>query len=285
MTRSTRRRLMDRLFASLCLAAAALSVAMLLLLLGKILTDGIGRLSFDFVSKGLSSRPARTGILPAILGSLWTMALTAIVAVPLGVAAAVYLEEFQTRKSRLTRIVQLSIANLAGVPSIVYGLLGLAVFVRGAGMGSSVLAGALTLGLLILPTVILVTQEALRAVPRAYREASLGLGVTTWGTIRHQVLPNAAPGILTGLILALSRAIGETAPLVVVGAVVGVVSSPSSPGDRYTALPVQIFNWARDSKPGFHDAAAAAIVVLMAALLLMNSVAIVLRNRAQKRLS
>lgn len=284
MTNLARRRRADKLFGALCLAAAGVGVLLLLLLIGKILADGMGRLDLSFLTHKLSSRPKRTGILPAILGSLWTMALTALVAVPLGVAAAVYLEEFQTRKTRLTRFIQLNIANLAGVPSIVYGLLGLAVFVRGAGLGNSVLAGALTMSLLILPMVIIVTQEALRAVPKAYREASLGLGSTPWQAIRHQVLPTAAPGILTGVILALSRALGETAPLIVVGAVVGVVAAPSGPGDRYTALPIQIFNWARDAKAEFHDAAAAAIVVLMVALLLMNSFAIVLRNRAQKRL-
>lgn len=276
------RRAADRLFGALCLGAALAALSTLLLLLGKLLLDGMGRLDLRFVLDRLSSRPWRTGILPAILGSLWLMALTALVAVPLGVAAAVYLEEFQARKTRLGRFVQLNIANLAGVPSVVYGLLGLAAFVRGAGLGSSVLAGALTMGLLILPTVILVTQEALRTVPQAYREASLGLGATPWTTIRRQVLPHAAPGILTGVILALSRALGETAPLVVVGAVVGIVSSPTGPSDRFTALPIQIFNWSRDAKPGFHDAAASAIVVLMIGLLAMNSLAIVLRGRARR---
>lgn len=274
------RRAADRLFAAVCLGAALVALGLLLLILGRLLLDGLGRLRLDFVFGRLSSRPWRTGVFPAVLGSLWLMALTALVAIPLGVAAAVYLEEFQTRKTGLGRFVQLNIANLAGVPSVVYGLLGLAVFVRGAGLGSSVLAAALTLSLLILPMVILVTQEALRAVPRAYREASLSLGATPWTTIRRQVLPHAAPGILTGVILALSRALGETAPLVVIGAVVGVVSSPTSPSDRFTALPIQIFNWSRDAKPGFHDAAASAIVVLMAGLLAMNALAIFLRNRA-----
>lgn len=275
------RRLKDRLFGLLCLGAAALAAGLLVLLVGRILLDGLPRLSLGFVVGRLSSRPWRTGIGPAILGSLWTVALTALVAVPVGIGAAVYLEEFAPR-TRLARLVSLNVANLAGVPGVVYGLLGLAVFVRGARLGSSVLAAALTLALLALPTVILVTQEALRAVPQSLREASLGLGATPWQTIRGQVLPVAAPGMLTGVILAMSRALGETAPLVVVGAVVGVVSAPTSPGDRFTALPIQIFNWSRDARPGFHAAAASAIVVLMAGLLLMNSVAIVLRNRARR---
>ncbi len=276
------RRAADRLFGAACLAAALMALSILVLLLGKLLLDGLGRLDLRFVTGRLSSRPWRTGVMPAIMGSLWLMGLTALVAVPLGVAAAVYLEEFQARKTRLGRFVQVNIANLAGVPSVVYGLLGLAVFVRGAGLGSSVWAGALTMSLLILPTVILVTQEALRAVPQAFREASLGLGATTWKTIRLQVLPYAAPGILTGVILSLSRALGETAPLVVVGAVVGVVTPPSSPSDRFTALPIQIFNWSRDAIPGFHDAAASAIVVLIAGLALMHSVAIFWRGRARR---
>ncbi len=276
------RRLKDRLFGGLCFGAAALAAGLLVLLLGRILLDGLPHLSPAFVVGRLSSRPWRTGIGPAIMGSLWTVALTALVAVPLGVGAAVYLEELVPRPTRLTRLVQLNVANLAGVPGVVYGLLGLAAFVRGARLGSSVLAAALTLSLLALPTVILVTQGALRAVPRSLREASLGLGATPWQTIRGQVLPAAAPGILTGVILALSRVLGETAPLVVIGAVVGVVSAPTTPGDRFTALPIQIFNWARDAKPGFHAAAATGIVVLMAALLAMNSVAVLLRARARR---
>ena len=255
-------------------------MGLVVLLLGRVLLDGLPRLSPGFALGRLSSRAWRTGVGPAVAGSLWTVALTGLVAVPVGVAAAVYLEELAVRRTRLARIVALNVANLAGVPGVVYGLLGLAVFVRGARLGSSVLAAALTLALLVLPTVILVTGQALRSVPAGLREASLGLGATPWTTMRHQVLPAAAPGILTGVILSLARALGETAPLVVVGAVVGVVPAPSSPTDRFTALPVQIFNWSRDADPGFHAAAAAAIVVLIGILLALGAVAAGLRARA-----
>ncbi len=276
------RRQIDRLFGLMCLSAAGLAAALLVFLLGRILLDGLPRLSPGFVLGRLSSRAWRTGVEPAVAGSLWTVALTAVVAVPVGVAAAIYLEELSARRARLARLVALNVANLAGVPGVVYGLLGLAVFVRGARLGSSVLAAALTLALLVLPTVILVTGQALRSVPAGLREASLGLGASPWATIRHQVLPAAAPGILTGVILALARALGETAPLVVVGAVVGVVSAPSSPADRFTTLPVQIFNWSRDADPGFHAAAAAAIVVLMAILLALSAASTWLRARAAR---
>lgn len=276
------RRLADRLFGGLCLGAASLAAFLVLFLLGRLLLDGLPRLDLGFVLGPLSSRPGRTGVGPAVLGSLGVLVLAALVAVPLGVAAAVYLEEFQAGRTRLKSLVQLAVTNLAGVPGVVFGLLGLAAFVRGAGLGSSLLAAALTLALLALPTVVLVTQEALRAVPTGLREASLGLGASPWATICHQVLPSAAPGILTGVVLALSRVLGETAPLIVVGAVVGVVSAPTGPGDRFTTLPVQIYNWSRDAKPGFHAAAAAAIVVLVAGQLAMNGAALWLRSRARR---
>lgn len=276
------RRLLDRLFGLLCFGAAAFAAALLVFLVGRILVDGLPRLSPAFVVGRLSSRAWRTGVGPAVAGSLWTVAFTALIAVPVGVAAAIYLEELSVRRARLARLVALNVANLAGVPGVVYGLLGLAVFVRGARLGSSVIAASLTLALLVLPTVILVTGQALRSVPAGLREASLGLGASPWATIRHQVLPAATPGILTGVILALGRALGETAPLVVVGAVVGVVSAPVSPADRFTTLPVQIFNWSRDADPDFHTAAAAAIVVLMAILMVFGASAAWLRARAAR---
>ena len=276
------RRALDRLFGGLCLGAAALSTLILALLLGRLFADGLPRLDLGFVLGPLSSRPGRTGVGPALLGSLWIVALTAAIAVPVGVAAAVHLEELRARRNPLTRLVQLGVANLAGVPGVVVGLLGLAAFVRGAGMGSSVLAASLTLSLLALPTVVLVTQEALRAVPNGLREASMGLGARPWATVWHQVLPSAGPGILTGVVLAVSRVLGETAPLVVIGAVVGVVPSPGSPSDRFTTLPVQIYNWSRDAQPGFRGAAAGAIVVLVGVVLALNALAIVLRSRARR---
>lgn len=280
-----RRRRADNLFKYLCYAAAAVGVILLVVFLVKMYSDGIGRLSAHFITDPLSSRPKRTGIWPAVVGSFYVMLLTAVIAVPIGIAAAVYLEEFNTKRNRIVDFIQLNIANLAGVPSIVYGLLGLAIFVRWMALRESILSGALTMSLLILPMVIIVTQEALKAVPKSYREGSLALGSTQWQAIRHQVLPSASPGILTGIILALSRAIGETAPLIVVGAASYVSTLPHNLRDRYTVLPIQIFDWAGESRKGFNDAAASAIIVLIVALLALNSLAIYLRARARKKLS
>ena len=278
-----KRKRVDRLFRGMCFFAASLGVFLLALFLYKIVVDGLARLSWSFITSNLSSRPQRTGIWPAIVGSTYVMILTGVIAVPMGVAAAVYLEEFNTRKSRLTEFIQLNIANLAGVPSIVYGMLGLAVFVRWLAMKESVIAGALTMSLLILPMVIIITQEALRAVPRGYRDGSLALGSTYWQAIRYQVLPAAAPGIFTGIILSISRAVGETAPLIVVGAAAYVSSLPQNLGDRYTVLPIKIFDWAGEAKKGFNQDAATGILVLMIALLLLNSFAIYLRARARAK--
>lgn len=278
-----RRKRADGVFRILCFLAASFGVLILILFLYKICIDGIGRFSWQFIHASLSSRPSRTGIWPAVLGSIWIMVLTGMIAVPMGVAAAIYLEEFNSRKNRLTEFIQLNIANLAGVPSIVYGMLGLAVFVRWMSLKESVISGALTMSLLILPMVIIITQEALRAVPKGYRDGSLALGSTYWQAIRHQVLPSALPGIFTGIILSISRTVGETAPLIVVGAAAYVSGVPRGIGDRYTVLPIKIFDWAEESKHGFNEAAATAILVLMVALLLLNSVAIYLRARARLR--
>lgn len=279
---ASRRRRLDLAFRTVCFGAAGLGVLLLAVLLYRIFADGLPKLSLEFIKSDLSSRPVRSGIFPAIAGSLIVMLVTSMIAVPIGVGAAVYLEEFNVKKNRFTRFIQLNISNLAGVPSIVYGLLGLAVFVRAANMGYSVLAGALTMALLILPMIIIVTQESLRAVPSSFREASLGLGSTQWQSIRHQVLPSALPGIFTGIILAVSRALGETAPLIVVGAVAGVVGIPPNLGSRYTVLPMQIYTWSSDARVEAHAVAATGIVVLMAVLLLLNSVVIVLRSRATR---
>ncbi len=272
----------DAAFRYLCFFAAAFGVLLLLILLYKIFADGLSRVSFDFLKSGLSRRAGKTGIWPAVVGSLYVMALTAVIAIPLGVSAAIYLEEFTRKKNRLTRFIQVNISNLAGVPSIVYGLLGLALFNRWMHLGASVWSGALTMAILILPMVIIVTQEALKAVPNSYREGSLALGSTPWQAIRRQVLPNAFSGILTGIILSISRAIGETAPLIAVGAVAYVTSLPTPHNPKYTVLPILIFDWAGEARPGFDKAAAGAIVVLIVSLLLLNSVAIFLRGRARK---
>jgi phosphate transport system permease protein len=277
------RRIKDKMFTWLCLGALGVAAMMLLILLAKVASEGAGRLSLDFLTSKGSRNAAKAGVYPALIGSLWIVTLSGLIAVPVGVSAAIYLEEFQRRKTKLTNFIQLNIANLAGVPSIVYGLLGLGLFVFVAKLGRSVLSGSLTMSLLILPTIILVAQEALRAVPSSYRDGSLALGATRWQTIRRQVLPAAMPSIYTGIILSLSRAIGETAPLITVGAATYMSFAPSSPSDKFTVLPIQIFDWANRPGADFQRNAAAAILVLMVVLLGMNSVAIFLRSRARAK--
>lgn len=278
-----RRRRAGAVFQAVCIGSIGFSILTLALLLFDVAKDGAGWLSLDLLTHYPSRIPARAGIKSAILGTLWMMGLTAAVSFPIGVGAAVYLEEYAP-KNWFTRILQTNIANLAGVPSIVYGILGLAIFVRFAGLGRSVLAGALTLALLVLPVIIIASQEAIKAVPGSLREASYGIGATKWQTIRYQVFPVALPGILTGTILSLSRAIGETAPLIMIGALTFIAFPPTSPMDPFTVLPIQIFNWTAKPQREFHELAAAAIIVLLALLLVMNAAAIFLRNRYQKRI-
>jgi phosphate transport system permease protein len=239
----------------------------------------------DLLTQPLSARPARAGMLQGIVGSLILTAFVIVIALPLGVGAAVYLEEY-AGDTGPTRFIRTNIRNLAGVPAIVYGLLGLAVFVTLLGMGQSAIAGGLTLGILVLPIIVITTSEALRAVPNSIREAALGVGATRWEMIRSHVLPYAAPGVLTGTILALARAFGETAPLIMVGAVVGTFNSTDPIGmlsGSYTALPTVIFNWAREPQDEFRALTAAAIVVLLVVILLVNAAAIILRNRYDRR--
>jgi phosphate transport system permease protein len=276
------RRVKDRLFVTFGFASTLLALVALATLLVDVVGDGAGRLSWDFFTSYPSRRAESAGIFPALVGSLYVMLLTAAIAIPFGVAAAVYLEEYG-RRGRLSRLIEINITNLAGVPSIIYGLLGLGLFVRMMSMGRSVLAGACTLALLVLPVVILTTREALRAVPPSLREGSYALGATKWQTIWHQVLPAAFPGIMTGLILALSRAVGETAPLVTLGALTYVPFAPSDIWSPFTVLPIQIYVWVSRPQVAFADNAAAAIVVLLGFLLLMNAGAIVLRDRLQKQ--
>lgn len=278
---SASRLLGDRLLQVFALLVLALVLAALATLLFDVVRDGAGRLNWQFLTSGSSSRAANAGIYPGLMGSLWLMTLTAAMAVPLGVAAAIYLEEYGG-SGRLAHLIELNIANLAGVPSIVYGLLGLGLFVRALGMGSSVLTGAATLTLLVLPVVILSTREALRTVPRTTREASYALGATKWQTVWHQVLPSALPGIMTGLILALSRAVGETAPLIAVGAITFISFPPDGIWSPFTALPIQIFNWVSRPDAAFAENAAAGILVLLVLLLTMNAMAIVWRDRLQR---
>lgn len=237
----------------------------------------------DFLQSFGSRFPEKAGIKAAIWGSLWTIIVTIAIAVPIGVAAAVYLEVFTSSRNKLASFIQLNISNLAGVPSIVYGLLGLAVFVRMLGLGRFVLAGGLTLAILVLPMVIVVSQEAIRAVPRLYTEGSLALGATKWQTVFRQLLPCAMPGIITGIILSVCRAMGETAPLITIGAVAVIRQVPDGLDSKFTVLPMQIFDWSSRPQVGYHEAAAAAIIVLVAMLLVLNSAAIVIRARSQKK--
>ena len=279
---SRARKLKNRLFSIFCVASLVAAGLILVYLLGSIVIDGAPRLNSEFLTSFPSGRAGRAGIKAALFGTLWVVALSALIAIPIGVAAAIYLEELVVRKNRWTELLQINISNLAGVPSIVYGLLGLALFVRWLALDRSILSGALTLALLILPMIILVSQEALKAVPRSYRDGSLALGATRWQTIRRQVLPSAAPGILTGIILSVSRAIGETAPLITIGAATAWFI-PSKLSDSFTVLPIQIFDWSSRPQRGFHENAAAAILVLLIVLLCLNSIAIFLRARAQKK--
>jgi phosphate transport system permease protein len=276
------RRRLDVLFQAVALGVLVLALAALAALIADLWWDGAGRLSYDFITSFPSRRASDAGIWVALVGSIFIILLTAALAVPVGVAAAIYLEEYGTRNV-LARAIELNITNLAAVPSIIYGLLGLGLFVRALGMGRSVLAGASTLALLVLPVVILSTREALRAVPTSLREGSYALGATKWQTIWYQVLPVALPGILTGMILALSRAIGETAPLIIAGAVAFVTFAPDSIWSPFTVLPIQIFNWVSRPQTDFQANAAAGILVLMALLLTMNATAIWLRDRYQKK--
>ena len=307
-TRSAAARLLaNRTFLAVCLAATSVAMIVLAVLLISIFWQGWGGLSRDFIA-GLPSRKAeKAGISVALLGSLWVCAICALVALPLGVGTAVFLEEF-ARKTRFTRIVQTNIMNLAGVPSIVYGILGLTAFSRMFGafgtnadesiafgneeslfflrlpFGSSVLAGGLTLMLVILPVVIIATQEALRAVPSSLRSGALALGATRWQTVWNITLPAAIPGIMTGAILAMSRAIGESAPLLVLGGALFVLNAPANLMSDFAILPLQIYNWAGRPQESFHAIAASAIIVQLAALLLFNGIAVFIRQKLQKPL-
>jgi len=280
--RRRREVLMEWLFLVSAWVALLLTISILLAILGKLFADGLTRINWQFMISFPSRRPEEAGIFSAWVGTLYVMFLTAAIALPLGIGAAIYLEEFASRHW-FTRLVELNINNLAGIPAIIYGLLGLQVFVRWFRMGESVLAGACTLAIMSLPVIIVASREALRAVPVSIREAALALGATRWQTVRDHVLPLAIPGILTGTILALSRAIGEAAPLVTIGALTFVAFLPKSPLDPFTVLPIQAYNWVSRPQPEFHRNAAAALIVLLALLLLMNSIAIYLRNRYQQR--
>ena len=276
-----RRRTFGRIFEIVCLVAICVALMTLAILLVDVGRRGLATLNWDFLTSFPSRFPQQAGIKAALVGSLWLIGLTALFALPTGVAAGVWLEEI-ARRGTLSRIIEVNIGNLAGVPSIIYGLLGLGLFVRALDLGRSVLAGSLTMALLVLPIVIINTREALRAVPSSQREAAYALGATRSQVIWSVVLPSALPGIFTGVILALSRAIGETAPLITIGALTFIAFLPEGPFDPFTVLPIQIFNWVSRPQPGFHAIAASGIIVLLVVLLSMNAFAIYLRDRARR---
>lgn len=278
-----RRHRKARLFRIFCAGITWSGVFLLAVLLYQVTIDGISWLSWDFLTSFPSRIPERAGIKSALVGTLWLILLVAIISIPIGVSTALYLEEFTFNRGRVAKIIEVNISNLAGVPSIVYGILGLAVFVRTFGFGRSLISGALTMSLLILPVIIISSREAIRGVPRSIRYAAYSLGATRWQTTWAHVLPASFPGILTGVILSLSRAIGETAPLIMIGALTFVAFLPAGPMDQFTALPIQIFNWVSRPQEDFHSLASAAILVLLVVLLLMNATAILIRNKTERR--
>ncbi len=274
---------------ALLLLSLMISLGILLVLLADILIRALPVLTerpIDFLTSPLSARPANAGIVQGLIGSLMLIVIVVVLAMPFGVGAAIYLEEYAS-DNWLARFIRTNIRNLAGVPAIVYGLLGLAVFVTLLGLGNTLIAGGLTLAALVLPVVVITTSEALRAVPNSIREAAFGVGATRWETVRSHVLPYAAPGIFTGTILSLARAFGETAPIIMVGAIVGTFNSIFGPinqlFERFTALPTIVYNWSREPQDEFRALTAAAIVVLLVVILLVNAIAIWLRNRFERR--
>lgn len=269
------------IYKSIFMIATSFALVVLGILLYRIFTQGFSFLTPEFFQNFASRRPSASGIKAALVGSLWVMAVVIPTGLILGVGTALYMEEY-AKKNKFTNFLQVNIANLAGVPSIVFGLLGLTVFVRYFDLGRSILAGGFTMALLVLPVIVVASQEAIRAVPKELREASFGMGATKWQTIRRVVLPAAIPGILTGSILAFSRAIGETAPLLVVGAFAFVNYLPENVMSTFTVMPIQIFNWASRPQADFQDVAAAGIIVLFIFLIVMNSVAVMIRNKFQK---
>lgn len=282
MKRMRSRLASNKIWKTIFLLATMLALVTLGILLYRIVTQGTGYLDWQFITSFASRFPEKAGIYAALIGSLWLMLVVAPTSIILGVGTAIYLEEY-AKKNKLNDFIRINISNLAGVPSIVFGLLGLTIFVRMLGLGKSVLAAGFTMSLLILPVIIVAAQEAIRAVPNEQREASYGMGATKWQTIVRVVLPSSIPGILTGSILALSRAIGETAPLVVIGIPVILQFLPSGVLSTFTALPMQIYDWAKRPQEEFQYVASAGIIVLMILLIFMNSIAVFIRNKFQKR--
>lgn len=283
MTNAKKNQLKDNLFRAFGIFSTLIGIVLLSIFIGSILKIGLSKISWDFIT-GLPSRFAgEAGILTALTGSLWIMILSAVFSLPIGIGAAIFLEEFAS-EDRWFRILEINISNLAGVPSVIYGILGLEIFARILNMGSSLITGALTLSLLILPIVIIATREALKSVPDSIRQAALSMGASKWQTIWYQVLPASAGGIATGIILALSRAIGEAAPVIVIGALAYVPFVAQSPFDDFTVLPIQIFNWVTRPDPEFVGNASAGIIILLAITFLFNGIAVFLRYRWQKKM-
>jgi phosphate transport system permease protein len=284
MSRGKINRIKDKAFGILGLVATLSGLIILAFFIGQILYEGLSRLDLDFMKDLPSRKPEKAGIFTAWVGTLWVLVMTTLFAFPLGVSAGIYLEEY-AKKGKFSDLLEINISNLAGVPSIIYGLLGLEIFGRVMNLGNSLLAGSFTLALLILPIIIVATREAVRAVPNTLRMASYGLGASKWQTIWNQILPASMGGIFTGVILAISRAVGETAPLIVVGALAYVPFAPSGPMDEFTVLPIQIFNWISRPQHGFAVNAAAAIIILLGITFIMNGIAVYLRNRWQKKIN
>ncbi len=276
------RRFIDRFSILFFMLTVLIGVAGLGTLLIDVVMDATPWLNWRFLSTYASRNPEQAGILAALAGSIWIVGMTAVFTIPVGVGTAIYLEEFAS-DNWVKRIVQLNVSNLAGVPSIIYGLLGLTVFVFFFAMGRSVVAGALTMSLLILPIVIIASQEAIRAVPKGYRDAAFALGATRWQVVKDVVIPQSVPGMMSGVILAMSRAIGESAPMLIISSLVFLTFVPTDPGDRFTVLPLQIYVWVAQPQTGFRGIAAAGIIVLVILLLVMNGLAIWIRSRQQKR--
>jgi phosphate transport system permease protein len=273
---------LNQTFKGIFIFATCLTLVVLAILLYRIFTQGSSHFSLEFFQNFASRKPEQSGIKAALVGSLWVMGVTIPTALILAVGTAIYLEEY-AKKNKLTNFIQMNISNLAGVPSIVFGLLGLTVFVRFFDLGRSILAGGFTMALLVLPVIVVASQESIRSVPKQLREASYGMGATKWQTILRVVLPAAIPGIITGSILAFSRAIGETAPLLVVGAFAFVNYLPQSVMDSFTVMPIQLYNWMGRPQAAFQEVAAAGIIVLFIFLIVMNSVAVLIRNKFSNR--
>jgi phosphate transport system permease protein len=273
----------DKVFRWVALACTVFVLGILVVLIVDILSNGLRRINWSFFTNLPSRHAEKAGIVTALAGMVSLLFFTILIALPIGILAGIYLQEYGTR-NRFARFIEVNIANLAGVPSVIYGILGLTLFVRTARMGNSLLVGALTLALLILPIIIVSTREAIRAVPHSLREASYGMGATKWQTTRRVVVPSAMGGILTGIILALSRAVGETAPLLVIGALVYVPFIPEGPNDQFTTLPIQVFNWISRPQAAFVVNAAAGIIILLLITFLLNAIAITIRNRWYKKM-